>query len=1224
MQPQQQQQHQQQLLHQNLPYQHHMSQQHLQQPNQHDIRSAHIKKMMNDIAFSNMHPDMQAFAVPPQQQQQQPQQSIADQLNNTFNFNNDHTNTFGQGVGPVSLFPPNVQLPFPSPGAAMFPPNFGNHTFGAPNSTTTTATTSVNPLHQQQQHHLSLDQQHQQQQQTLLHPSSHSPLVSASKMDTAMHHHASSTANQLSYPSNPCGAAFTSSSHNMALTEAIVAPQSSMLNNNNHTHQPLDNNNLHQSNQQQQQPPPQPPQHHSMHQHRPNAAGVDNHAALVQNKVTTADERLRESCYQVANAQHRASHTVEAAALTASNLKQLNALENEPPKPNKRSTRVVAAQAAQNITQQLANRSPSKSPDSKSPRSDISRHITGSSGRGRGDGTRGRKNAPRGTGAPRGRPRGSRGRGRGGVQPTAVVSIMQPHPMAHMHMHPHHMPSHANIQQQGMGDYRKFAGTVYEFEDDFAGENVENLKAMRDRRRSVDCRHDQFRGARDASESPKFSGYHKAARMGQFGAGDMRDLRPPTPVRRDSLGGPNASSVNNSTPSQQQQHLPSPVSTSIHSIVSPVLPGPVDMRTYNSGYDNDTYNNSSLLGVFATGTADQTLQPIDEEVEKALQSALKASNSKQSALSATTLLDTLTSMEPNLGDPNALLHNTTITPSLPPLPIVEVPISDDISIDSADTMPHHSKMSLFKLKIKGPHAHPDNYITTATAQSNHHNEAPPSHMTPNIPNAVHSIPPSNLRRMRKKELLRQYCNQDMNNDLDTNCTGLPGAEFSEPVAHQFAYNHQTVGRSAGGIPKAVDSMSSIPTKDDYKDYSDYTPKKRKTMNRELRQLDIPFDADSITERRRSVGSNASSNSTNASADVTKRMTRTKQQAATMATPKLKIKIGANSTEATITSDRPPKKRLANMVPSFEDLKRESMNYRKQVMGEFDEDADEDTAAAAAEAPTKRAKVKKNKVSKSERKEEKREEKRKRKLEKRLNMEIIGGAELGNVAPGSSTLVESGADAKPKLIIRFGKRKAEDAPEKGDLLDAAASAASSTNTSPGAGGGFVPIRLKIARSSQGSNYVAIGERKEAEDEAAAAAAASGKKLGLSEGGDAFDALTDEIVYGLLDSSHLRIDPSMKIKEVLGMSDNKLGTVEPANNNFHPNVDPLPAVLTDINAPLDVSSKTTIGDNPQVPSSDPPASIDATTQPPATAGGGQDHSPSQKGCPLLPLSKDCEVR
>lgn len=60
--------------------------------------------------------------------------------------------------------------------------------------------------------------------------------------------------------------------------------------------------------------------------------------------------------------------------------------------------------------------------------------------------------------------------------------------------------------------------------------------------------------------------------------------------------------------------------------------------------------------------------------------------------------------------------------------------------------------------------------------------------------------------------------------------------------------------------------------------------------------------------------------------------------------KLKIKIGNNVIETGTDSKRvvgyPPKKRLSSIVPSLEMIKRDSMNFRKMVMADFDEEEKE--------------------------------------------------------------------------------------------------------------------------------------------------------------------------------------------------------------------------------------------------------------------------------------------
>lgn len=215
---------------------------------------------------------------------------------------------------------------------------------------------------------------------------------------------------------------------------------------------------------------------------------------------------------------------------------------------------------------------------------------------------------------------------------------------------------------------------------------------------------------------------------------------------------------------------------------------------------------------------------------------------------------------------------------------------------------------------------------------------------------------SNLRRMRKKELLRQYWTQDMNMDEQTSNPG-----YTAPAA-------PPVNRTIITIPKAVASMTSIPTKEDYRDYrtdtDDFVETKqlRKEakarpggLSRELRQLDLSSENDLHLERRRSIGSVGSNNSGLSSgfdsASSNKRRGRPPRPSSQIlqqpqpTAPKLKIKIGNNNTNSVISSEesieirkdriRPPKKRLAAVEPSntfnVEDLKRENMKFRKMVI-----------------------------------------------------------------------------------------------------------------------------------------------------------------------------------------------------------------------------------------------------------------------------------------------------
>lgn len=274
--------------------------------------------------------------------------------------------------------------------------------------------------------------------------------------------------------------------------------------------------------------------------------------------------------------------------------------------------------------------------------------------------------------------------------------------------------------------------------------------------------------------------------------------------------------------------------------------------------------------------------------------------------------------------------------------------------------------------------------------------------------------------MRKKELLRQYWTQE--NMDDSNCAPQQDAQNS-------ASSTTNSGRS--GIPKAVDSMSSIPTKDDYKTLDPHDPtrsdlqtsqmstsyyasssdaqltsvynKKRKIpANRELRQLDVP-SYDEMPERRRSVCSNASNTSSSNAGESSKRKTRTKQ--AVMTTPKLKIKIGSDMIEPSVIGDfvkvKPPKKRLANIaLPSLEEIRRDSMNFRKKVISQFNDDT--------AKPKKNKDKSKREKGKHKKNKKEKEKDKDKDKDKDQHEIKIVNSS---------------------KLIIRFAKRKASESSDE---------------------------------------------------------------------------------------------------------------------------------------------------------------------------------------------------
>ncbi|KAG4067456.1 hypothetical protein HA402_009693 [Bradysia odoriphaga] len=981
--------------------------------------------------------DVHSFSSLHYQKQSQEQSQQHLHLNNLNNSN--HYN------GPVSLFPPlglNIQMPFPSPGTALFPPTSYHQSFS---SAVTNQIPRASSVHSQMSTALNKD--------GLITPSINSSVT---------------------YPSNPCGAAFTSSSHNMALTAAIVSPTIA---------------------------------------HTPQLSVTTSHADASQSHHNVPTESNKTHMIESTNQsdaqqpqlplhnRENINNTPIASVKVPYNESELKTL------PLKRSTRFVAQQAAQNIQQQLA-KSPSKSP-SKSPRNpDLLRQqqlLQNQSSGGKGkaasaaeaSATRGRGRGPRNaTGTVRGGR--SRGRGRGKAANNVPIPVLQ------------EFENVANIQTD-------LSGTVYDldFDEDLHSENYENLKAMRDRKKSIEHRQDTmltFR-SREPSQSPKFSSSNAHKPRAAFHS-DMRDLRPPSPIRRDSIS------------SIAQSHL-SPVA-SIHGVSPAALLAPVDMRTYNSTFDNtntEAFNNS-LLGAFASGTADQTLQEIDLEMEEELQSALKASNSKGKTPDATPALESST-------------------------PVIEAP--EEIPPIEADTY-RRSQVSLFKLKIKGPHANPDNYTSSLQPNPNL-DQIPPLLSAPNLAIsqiAISGTPGSNLRRMRKKELLRQYWTQDMNND---------DVGYSvKPTDHQPPLTLSTQASRSVGIPKAVDSMSSIPTKDDYKDYAVIDMKKRKaSMSRELRLLDNPYEIE-MPERRRSVCSNASSNASN-HLPADKRMTRTKQA---QLTPTLKIKIGSMDT---LVEVRPPKKRLASLpIPSLEDLKRESMSYRKQIMGEFDQ-------------AEKVVKPKKSKSSKGDR------ESRKEKKRKKHNAEIISS----DVSHNSQ-----------KLIIRIGKRKTDDRSEED--VDA-----KKLNNSASTSGDRIitPIRLKIARKSDGEGYVMASES----DKSGATGNEKKKKLSNDDSGTAANnnQANDS-------SSDKQNSENSKLNEGDGNSrtDNVVDDKESSSHD-------------DQKQAVGPNRSNTLPDPASVASNS--KNSDEKTEHPSgelTSTDGQQSGTNLQGCQPLPLGKECEVR
>ncbi|KAI8431116.1 hypothetical protein MSG28_001171 [Choristoneura fumiferana] len=554
----------------------------------------------------------------------------------------------------------------------------------------------------------------------------------------------------------------------------------------------------------------------------------------------------------------------------------------------------------------------------------------------------------------------------------------------------------------------KLVGTVYDFDEEIANDGVD-LKALRERRKSVDLRDDRKseHSYKDSSQSPRVASPQPAKKPSV----EVNEAKPATPEQPERADSPARKSAERGPGFSQ---------------VQPVLPGPVDMRTYKLSFEGaappapDAFH--SHLLAFASGTADQQLGEIDEEDEKQLHSALMASKPR---------------LAPPTPQPPVQLAKEIFTPQLP-----KVSLSDS--------------RNQLKVKIKGPFLDA-NYSSTVTPVA----PQPPPPVDVSASLAAAGGPSSmvtgstNLRRMRKKELLRQYWTQDMNMDDPT--AGVPMGAAPPPAAPP------PIARTVITIPKAVASMTSIPTREDYKTETPVEKKKRKMtsgLSRELRHLEVSMNDDVDVADESKLATLSAVVTPPAAHKRRGRVPKPGRPATSPVAPKLKIKIGSNTVqqveEPAGFQFRPPKKRLHHPIPkpSFEDLRRESMKYRRMVMADFEEDE----------------KTKKVKPSKSE--------KRKRKKDKKQD---------------KLQVVNSESESATKLIIKIKRPKEEEAAAAGAApapapeaavdpfdydptlpdplaIDPPAAYAEASGVRKIRTAKVTPIRLKIARSSQGSGYV----------------------------------------------------------------------------------------------------------------------------------------------------------
>ncbi|KAE9539614.1 hypothetical protein AGLY_004866 [Aphis glycines] len=482
----------------------------------------------------------------------------------------------------------------------------------------------------------------------------------------------------------------------------------------------------------------------------------------------------------------------------------------------------------------------------------------------------------------------------------------------------------------------KLAGTAYDldFVEEFGNDNngvMENLRAMRERKKS-DVKAD--------SKSPVSPKVHSSPNNYRRKHASIKELKPPSPIIETTIEDP---------------------PTQIIDELTPMIPGPVDMRTYNS-YDNTTSYSDNIYD--ANTNVDDKVTDIVNTLKEDLQNLSKLSSKDKD------MEDQLISMDDQIK-----------IVKLPP-PVEKEPVASSTVLQS-------ESRNQLKVKIKGPflnakYNNVQNQPILPTIDTSAISMNIPSHSVP--PSEAASVP-SNFRQMRKKELLRQYCNQQDNIEQTTN----------HPIVPPLSRNIIT-------IPKAVASMTTIPTKEDYKAVVDANMEKKRTK----------YGSD-----------DPKSNYFN---NIRKEAT----------TPKIKIKIGGEQPMVTTMEEkrslRPPKKRICDtqndetnhlIAPTMEQLRRDSMKFRKKVFARFEEDALASTSIPVAPV-TKNKKKRRSSPSVS------------RKKKPRTNKEI------------SQVQVIEAKESTPKLIIRFSKA----APDE---------AAVSAVTEPKKAS---PIKLKISRCKEG--------------------------------------------------------------------------------------------------------------------------------------------------------------
>ncbi|KAK3921120.1 PHD finger protein rhinoceros [Frankliniella fusca] len=683
----------------------------------------------------------------------------------------------------------------------------------------------------------------------------------------------------------PCTAAFTSSSHNMAFTAAMVSPLP--------TATPTPSPVLPQD-------PPLTPAAFPTSTAPPTPSPVLPHDTLSASTPYSSQTSLEsQTIISASDNSHQLPSVANQNSKVASSVGK-----KTPTKPTRSSPRVISLQ------QKSPGKSPGKSPRQQEPvvvKPPPQPRNTSSSTKKPTKGPRGAHSQARGRGR-------GRGKGRGGFNELGICN--------------------------------KLAGTVFDLDfDDDDTDSVENLRAMRERRKSTDIKGSESSyQSQDSSVSPRFtSPSHVSSKLRStvYQNQNLSDLRPPSPIHDAPSAVDDDDDVNPS---------PEPEETSdtsqMQNFNECVLPGPVDMRTYSSFESQSTsVQPTPFENNLGESLGSEPQEPdIADDIEKEIQQAVAKEKEKDLEEPRVSLPDSrqllkvkikgLSFQDANYGA--AAPTVTPITQQQPAMPAVA-------PLDS----------------LQGPG------VASVSAMA-----------------SVSASGTSNLRRMRKKELLRQYCSQDMNMD-DAGAPSTPGhAVLPTPP----------VNRTVISIPKAVASMTTIPTREDYKAVVDANnEKKRKkdktpNLSNSYARRNNPDaldydDLESLSERRRSVGSNGSNNSF-PSVDVPqpKRKGRAPRNSGlsvvapeVAGTTKLKIKIGGNSTEVSLPVAekknlrvRPPKKRHTPPpapAPSLAELRAESMKFREMVMKGFGGGEDDKEEPAVA-APVSKKKKKKKKNSRS--------------------------------------------------------------------------------------------------------------------------------------------------------------------------------------------------------------------------------------------------------------------